>query len=104
MNVSFAQDEVFKKYDERELISYSDGYCFGEWGVIYNKPRSASAFAIEDTDIIYIERENFNEFFAKYLIKADQERRIFLKNEIEPLKKVSKFDEIYKRIIYTVTN
>ena len=80
----------------------SEGSSFGEWDIIYNQQRSRSAFAINDLDLIYVDKENFNRYFSKYFIKSDQEKRIYLKNVIEPLKNLTKFDDLYKKMQYCV--
>jgi len=40
-----------------ELITFSEGQSFGETAVIGVQPQSASALAIEDTDLIVLSRE-----------------------------------------------
>ena len=41
-------DNDLKKKKE-ELFQRSEGYCFGDWGLIYHQNRSCSVYALEDT-------------------------------------------------------
>ena len=49
---------------EEERMKLLEGMCFGEWGLIYGKDRTASAVAIEDCDLFYLDKENFEKSFA----------------------------------------
>lgn len=42
------------------MVVLKDGQYFGEWGVIEDLPRKASAIAVEDTDIFIIDKKTFN--------------------------------------------
>lgn len=48
---------------EEEVFVMSEGMCFGHWAIIYRKERSASAYALEDTDLFVLNESNFNECF-----------------------------------------
>ena len=52
---------------EEERLKLLEGMCFGEWGLLYNKERSASAIAIEDTDLFTLNKEYFDISFAVIL-------------------------------------
>lgn len=45
---------------EVERVQMGVGQCFGEWGLIYNIPRTASALALEDTILFAIEKDEFD--------------------------------------------
>ena len=51
--------EVFdpEKYfvSEEELFRRGEGYCFGEWALIYREPRSASIYTLEDCIFFILE-------------------------------------------------
>lgn len=90
--------EVIK---EEEILCRTDGFCFGEWGLIYKKERSTSALALEDTDLFVLDQESFNISFSKCLSKAEIDRKNFLLKRITPFAEVpfSKFELIYKTIV-----
>lgn len=57
-----------KLYDlEEERLVLTSGMCFGEWAIIYNTARQASAFALEDTEMFYLEKEEFEVAFSVFL-------------------------------------
>ncbi len=45
---------------EFEIVTITEGSCFGEWGLIYNIPRTASAKAKEDSVLFSIDKEAFD--------------------------------------------
>jgi len=49
--------------------------CFKEWGLIFNLPRGASNFSLEDTYILYIVKEFFNNFFFRNIYKSISEEK-----------------------------
>lgn len=49
---------------EDEILQLGEGMCFGEWAVLYNTARSASALALEDTDLLVIEKTGFDKTFS----------------------------------------
>ncbi len=50
---------------DSELATLGPGEIFGEMGLIEDKSRSASIIALEDTELVVINREYFNELFGK---------------------------------------
>ena len=52
--------EVTTNYIEEELVVFSHGQHFGEWGIIENQPRKASAVALEDVDMFLLDKKHFN--------------------------------------------
>lgn len=55
---------IVSSLEEKELFKLKIGDCFGEWGLMYNKGRSASALAVEDTILFYLNANYFRYFFS----------------------------------------
>jgi len=83
---------------EDEIFVVTDGMCFGEWALIYNIPRTASAFAADDTDLFVMDKECFDLVFNKAIIKADNEKKNFIVKRFPSLKSAGKVHEILKKI------
>ncbi len=45
--------------EEEERIVLESGMCFGERGLIYDLERNASAYCIEDTDLLVLNKDIF---------------------------------------------
>jgi len=45
--------------EEEEILQLTDGQYFGEWGIIDEKPRMSSAYALEDCDLFIIDKRPF---------------------------------------------
>lgn len=55
-----AQEKNFldtQEEEERNILT--EGMCFGEWGIIYNIPRTASAYSLEQTYLFSLDKEVF---------------------------------------------
>jgi len=91
-----------KKYivTEEELFSAGVGYCFGEWALIYNQPRAASVYTLEDCVFFILEEKNFKKSFLKSLINSESRKKKFV---IEHLFPFNIFKErqssLYKNIV-----
>ena len=72
-------NEFIKKF-ELEKFSLSDGMCFGEWGLIYDIRRTTSIYAVEDTDLFYLEKEPFNRILCQKFLKSDNDKVKFIIN------------------------
>jgi CRP-like cAMP-binding protein len=48
--------------EDEKFILFS-GQCFGEWGLIYKKERTASAYCLEDCDLFALEAQAFETSF-----------------------------------------
>jgi CRP-like cAMP-binding protein len=46
---------------EEELVTLTHGQYFGEWGIIENKMRKASAVAMEDCDMFILDKRYFSQ-------------------------------------------
>ena len=64
--------------EEYEIQRYTKGMCFGEWDIIRNNIHLENAYAAEDTNIFYLEKEYFDKFISSSIIKSDIERRYFI--------------------------
>ena len=49
---------------EEERLKLLEGMCFGEWGLLYGRLRTASAVAIQDCDIFSLDKKSFEKSFA----------------------------------------
>ena len=91
-----------KKYivTEEELFTAGMGYCFGEWALIYNQPRAASVYTLEDCVFFILEEKNFKKSFLKSLINSESRKKKFV---IENLFPFNIFKErqssLYKNIV-----
>ena len=66
-----------------EIKSFSPGDFFGEMDLILDKPHQENAYAVENTDLLVLNKKYFDKYFLKHLIKVDNERRLFLTKRIE---------------------
>jgi len=77
-----------KKKEEKEenileeKIIFKAGWCFGEWAVIYDTPRTASTYCLTDVELFSLDKEYFNQTFAKEIIHADFEKKNFVSQKI----------------------
>ena len=53
---------------EKEKLVLNEGQCFGEWGLIYKKERSASAYCVEDCDLYMLDIVYFDICFSVSLL------------------------------------
>lgn len=75
-------NKLCKVYSKEEIDTVQEGHCFGEWGLIENKSRSASAIAISKVCLFKINSVVFEMFFRKCLNKAETDRKLFLKTAV----------------------
>ena len=47
-----------------EIIKLGKGACLGDSGIVYKKPRNASAIAIDDCDLFVILSNDFSNIFS----------------------------------------
>jgi CRP-like cAMP-binding protein len=52
------------EFVETEKLQLNEGQCFGEWGLIYRKERSASAYCLEDCDLYLLDIMYFDICFS----------------------------------------
>ena len=68
---------------EYERIVFQPGMCFGEWGIIYNSLRTASAYCVEDTEVFFLSKEHFLNIFRSCFYNSISTKKKFL-NKIIP--------------------
>lgn len=83
---------------ENEKITANEGMCFGEWGIMYNIPRTASAYCTEDTDVFYLEKEYFDNVIGLKLFKSDMTKLNFILTKFPILKTEYKFRHLLTKI------
>ena len=91
-----------KKYiiHEEELFQAGSGYCFGEWALIYNQPRSASVVALEDCIFFILDEKWFSKTFLKCLNNAEYTKKKFVMDNLFPFDILNeRQSSIYKNII-----
>ena len=96
--------EVFdpKKYiiSEEELFRQGEGYCFGEWALIYNQPRSASIYTLEDSVFFTLDEIHFKNSFLKSLNNSEYSKKKFALKNFLPFDMMNTRQlSIYKNII-----
>lgn len=64
---------IFKDYGKPTQVKLAEirGEFFGEMGLIENAKRSATAIALQDTELIAITKENMNEYFLQDTYKIE---------------------------------
>jgi len=84
---------------EHDIEQYiiEEGRCFGDFGLIHNINRTASAFALEDSVLISINKEIYEEYLLKYAVKSENERKSFFKNKLDIFQGSNIFNEYYMR-------
>ena len=95
-NIKIKQEEIIEKYEE-ELFQKGEGYCFGDWGLLYHQNRTCSVYALEDTYLFSLNFEDFEKSFYKCLEKSDKIKRAFIKENLFPFP-ISSND--YSMILY----
>ena len=75
---------------ESKKMNLIPGYCFGEWGLTYNIPRTTSIYCIEDTDVFYLEKKYFDKFLLKKFHLSDLKKIQFIYDRLPILKKNKK--------------
>lgn len=83
---------------EEEIERLNDGMCFGEWGLMYNLPRSASAYTMEDTHLLYLDKEFFKYCFFKSMYRAISEKKSFFLKTLPFLRGLAKVEEFLKNV------
>ena len=94
-------DEDKYEFIEEELFVRGEGYCFGEWALIYNQPRSASIYTLEDCVFFTLGETPFKDSFLKSLNNCEFEKKKFALQNFLPFNMVNHERQlsIYKNII-----
>ena len=96
--------EVFdpEKYiiSEEELFRRGEGYCFGEWALIYREPRSASIYTLEDCVFFILDEIHFKNSFLKSLNNSEYSKKKFALQNFLPFDMMDERQlSIYKNIV-----
>ena len=85
---------------EEELFQAGAGYCFGEWALIYNQPRSASVVTLEDCIFFTLDEKIFSKTFLKCLNNSEHKKKKFAMEHLFPFELFKeRQSSIYKNII-----
>ena len=96
--------EIFdpEKYivSEEELFRQGEGYCFGEWALIYREPRAASIYTLEDCTFFTLNEVHFRNSFLKSLNNSEYNKKKFALQNFLPFNMMDERQlSIYKNII-----
>ena len=85
---------------EEELFQASAGYCFGEWALIYNQPRSASVVALEDCVFFILDEAIFSRTFLKCVNNSEHKKKKFVIENLFPFNILNeRQSSLYKNIV-----
>jgi CRP-like cAMP-binding protein len=95
--------DILKKYfgkfkNEIEQYHIEEGEIFGDFGLIKEIPRTASAFVKEESYVICIDKNPFEEYFLRPILRSENERKNFIKINLEVLTGTHRFNEYYERM------
>ena len=82
-------DVLSKFLSEFEIkrLTITEGMCFGEWGLVYNIPRTTSIYCIEDTDVFFLEKRYFDKYLLKKFYAGDMKKIKFIYDRLPALRK-----------------
>ena len=90
---------------EEELFRKGDGYCFGEWALIYKEPRSASIYTLEDCVFFTLDEVHFRNSFLKSVNNSEYNKKKFALQNFLPFGMMDERQlSIYKNIIPITCN
>jgi len=75
-------DEENNNIKEFEIKKYTQGMCLCEWDLIRKRTFIDNAYAIENTNMFYLEKENFEKILSSYISRSDIERKYFIISKI----------------------
>ena len=67
-----------KEIKEFEIRKYTQGMCLCEWDLIKKRTLIDNAYAIEDTNVFYLEKEYFDKILSNQISRSDIERKYFI--------------------------
>lgn len=82
INIFNLENENDDKNKEYEISKYTQGMCLCEWDLIRRRTLIYNAYAIEDTNIFYLEKEYFEKFLSSHISRSDIERKYFITSRI----------------------
>ena len=71
-------DEKTFKIKEYEIKKCTQGMCLFEWELIKNRTFLYNAYAIENTNIFFLEKELFDRILSSHISRSDIERKYFI--------------------------
>ena len=78
-----------------------EGQFFGEWGLIFDIPRTTSAVSVNsDSVLLSFNKKTFDKYFSRPLIKSENDIKVFLFEKIKSFGSLSKklFNQYYREI------
>jgi hypothetical protein len=95
--------DIIKKYfskpkNEVEQYQIDEGEIFGDFGLIKEIQRTASAYVKEESYLICIDRNPFEEYLLRPIIRSENERKAFIKINLEVFTGTHRFNEYYERM------
>ena len=84
---------------EIERAQLSEGMCFGEWGILYNIPRTTSIYCNTDTNLFYLNKKYFDRILSKKFTESDMKKIKFILARIPALKKDYKMGKMLTKIL-----
>ena len=81
--VSFKRKVILVNEQEPRFVEKTvleEGTHFGDLDIIYDRKKKLSAFCVEDTHIISVDKETFKDLFEMKITKVDAEVKSMLKN------------------------
>lgn len=85
--------------EETEIVVLKAGDYFGEWGLLEEKRRTASAYACSDVNLFIMSPKAFTHTLMKCMKKAEYNRRLFIKKKIPNINNERLIDQLYKSLI-----
>lgn len=85
----------------KKINRLKEGNIFGVMNMVFNQPRTETAKAIADVDLLIIDKPNFDMYLRKAFLNAERIKRNYVKSVIPELHQVFpeyKLDEIYKKL------
>ena len=91
---------LYYRVTEDEIFQAESGYCFGEWALIYNQPRSASVIALEDSVFFILDEKIFAKTFLKCLTSSEHRKKKFILENLFPFNLYNeRRNSLYKDIV-----
>ena len=91
---------LYYRVTEDEIFQAESGYCFGEWALIYNQPRSASVIALEDSVFFILDEKIFSKTFLKCLTSSEHRKKKFIIENLFPFNLYNeRRNSLYKEVI-----
>ena len=93
-------DPNLYRVTEEEIFQAEEGYCFGEWALIYNQPRSASVIALEDSVFFILDEKIFGKTFLKCLTNTEHKKKLFILENLFPFNLYQdRINTLYKDVV-----